>query len=147
MDTVSIIVLVLSILLGIWEILLTVCNLTTFFYLMKHPTIYTILLVLYFVIDFMLKIFAVVAGILAIINPPCAFSQVGIWGACGGSAVGLTVFMLWSWSNLSMGTNIALILDFVLQLGVSITVLMVPTPPNPFYRYMMVPRQLTNFYP
>jgi hypothetical protein len=151
MDTMGIILLVIAILFIIWDVVLTVCNLSTFIYLLKHPTLFIVLIVLLFGISMVGKLGSFVIAMAVVLsdtqNNVLGGVLTGLLVTCGVCTAGFVGFMLWSWTNLSLGTNIALILDFVGYLATTVLALIVNGRNKPSYEYVTVQRFPRTFQP
>ena len=123
-DTLPLILLIISILFIVWDVVLTVCNLSTFVYLLKHPTLFIVLVVLLFGISMVGKLATFVIAMAVVIKPPTTNTLnmilLALLITCGVCVAGFVGFCTWSWSNLSLGTNVALILDFTGYLATAV---------------------------
>ena len=118
LDGMGIALIVFLIFFTIWDLFLTLGNLTTFYYMLKHLTIYVALVVAYFGLSLLLKLFTMGYALIILTCPPVKGSAGTVFTVMfvglGLSAAGLVGFFFWSWANLSIGVNIGLIIDMVL---------------------------------
>ena len=113
----KIVLLVVLIIFTLWDVLMTTCNASTFIYLLQHPDLKVVMVVAYFATSFLFKMMAMILGGVVFMRDvkdsglatPLYLSL----AALAASGVGFVLFMMWSWSNLSQGTNIALVIDFL----------------------------------
>lgn len=148
-DYTPLIVMILSCLLAYWVIMFTILNVSTFFYLIGHPTLNIVLICIYFAASFCIKVNAIIVGFMASCKSASAEALKGalIWLFV--NAGGFVVFLLWSWSNLSTGTNIGLIVGFALHAGVVVLSYIIgpkPTFVQPAFPYTAV-MSFPQYYP
>ena len=152
METMALILLIIGILFIIWDVVLTVCNLSTFIYLLKHPTLFIVLVVLLFGISMVGKLATFVIAMAVVINKPTTNTLnmvlIVLLITAGVCTAGFVGFMVWSWSNLSLGTNIALILDFTGYLVTAVLSFIVGYVKTPFeHEYVTIQRFPRSFQP
>ena len=134
--------MIISVLFALWEAAITMCNASTFIYLLKHPTLYIVLVVAYFAITILLKFSSAICGVVAVLNTIKGGFMDKVYTTelilCGISTAGFVAFLLWSWTNLSLGTNIALILDGALYIITTLFAFFVGRKPAETYRYVVL---------
>ena len=125
MGVINIIMLSISITLLVIEAFLIAANITTIFYLILHPSFLVIIVVLYFLLSSLGKIYVGTIGIIdskvEISNETKSDTKIIIAEITGAVNLGLFIFFLiWSWSNFATGTNIILAIVNSLEGAISL---------------------------
>ena len=133
------VLIVVSVLLGLLEILITTCNLSLLFYLLKHLDFANFLLVFYFTVNFFIKVFTVIMGIATGCRPPIVIKSFNILVPVATNLIMFLVFLNWSCKNFSIHTNIGLIITSLLQIAVTTLIVIIGSETSLLYKCHLPP--------
>ncbi len=131
--------------LCLWMVVFIMCNAATFVQMLKHSDMYVIMVVAYFAISTVVKLTSGITGLAAVFLTTSTSTwlnglAITLTVMCVVCTVGFWFFVTWSWSHLSMGTNIAFIVEALIHIEVCVHSLILTSSSSSVsaFRYVLV---------